>query len=86
MGAIKVGGSKFFTLHAVLMQPYVVLAVIKPVSCSSQLSMKFIIPINIFCHFVRFDSLRPSHHFFSYVGTGLPGLNQYYARLKETTQ
>ena len=24
---------------------------------------------------IRFDSLRPSQHFFSYVGTGLPGLN-----------
>ena len=23
------------------------------------------------------DSLRPSQHFFSHVGTGLPGLNQY---------
>ena len=28
------------------------------------------------CFFVWFDSLRPSQHFFSYVGTGLPGLNQ----------
>ena len=27
--------------------------------------------------FVLFDSLRPSQHFFSYVGTGLHGLNQY---------
>ena len=26
----------------------------------------------------RFDSLRPSQQFFSYVRTGLPGLNQYY--------
>ena len=25
---------------------------------------------------VRFDSLRPSQQSFSYVGTGLPGLNQ----------
>ena len=28
-----------------------------------------------------FDSLCPSQQFFSYVGTGLPGLNQYYARI-----
>ena len=27
--------------------------------------------------FVWFDSLRPSRWFFSYVVTGLPGLNQY---------
>ena len=27
--------------------------------------------------FVWFDSLRPSQQFFSYVGTGLPGMNQY---------
>ena len=27
--------------------------------------------------FVCFDSLLPSQQFFSYVGTGLPGLNQY---------
>ena len=27
--------------------------------------------------FVRFDSLLPSQQFFSYVRTGLPGLNQY---------
>ena len=26
---------------------------------------------------VCFDSLCPSQQFFSYVGTGLPGLNQY---------
>ena len=26
--------------------------------------------------FVSFDSLRPSQQFFSYVGMGLPGLNQ----------
>ena len=25
--------------------------------------------------------LRPTQHFFSYVGTGLPGLNQYLARI-----
>ena len=25
----------------------------------------------------QFDSLRPSQQFFSYVGTGLPVLNQY---------
>ena len=29
------------------------------------------------CLFVLFDSLHPSQQFFSYVGTGLPGLNQY---------
>ena len=29
--------------------------------------------------FVWFNSLRPSQHFFSYVGTGLFGLNQFYA-------
>ena len=28
--------------------------------------------------FVSFDSLQPSQQFFSYVGMGLPGLNQYY--------
>ena len=33
-----------------------------------------------FCLFVLFDSLHPSQHFFSYVLTGLPGLNQYQAR------
>ena len=27
--------------------------------------------------FVWFDYLRPSQQFFSYVGTGLPGLHQY---------
>ena len=27
--------------------------------------------------FFLFDSLRPGQQFFSYVGTGLPGLNQY---------
>ena len=27
--------------------------------------------------FVLFDSLHPSQQFFSNVGTGLPGLNQY---------
>ena len=31
--------------------------------------------------FVWFDSLCPSQQFFSYVGTGLPGLNQYQARI-----
>ena len=31
------------------------------------------------CLFVCFDSLRPSQQFFSHVGTGLPGLNQYLA-------
>ena len=31
--------------------------------------------------FIWFDSLRPSQQFFSYAGTGLPGLNQYYARI-----
>ena len=30
---------------------------------------------------VWFDSLRPSQQFFSYVGMGLPGLNQYFARI-----
>ena len=29
--------------------------------------------------FVCFDSLHPSQQFFSHVGTGLPGLKQYYA-------
>ena len=28
-------------------------------------------------NFVLFDALRPSQQFFSYVGMGLPGLNQY---------
>ena len=31
--------------------------------------------------FVWFESLCPSQQFFSYVGTGLPGLNQYSARI-----
>ena len=31
--------------------------------------------------FFLFDSLHPSQLFFSYVGTGVPGLNQYYARI-----
>ena len=34
-----------------------------------------------FCLFVWFDSLHPSPQIFSYVGTGLPGLNQYQARI-----
>ena len=33
------------------------------------------------CLFCLFDSLRPSQQSFSYVGTGLPGPNQYYARI-----
>ena len=36
------------------------------------------------CLFCLFDSLRPSQQSFSYVGTGLPGLNQYYARINVT--
>ena len=28
-----------------------------------------------------FDCLRPSQQFFSYVRTGIPGWNQYYARV-----
>ena len=31
-----------------------------------------------------FDSLRPSQLFFSYVGTGLPGLNQYSTKDKKS--
>ena len=31
--------------------------------------------------FVWFDSLRPSQQSLSYIGTGLPGLNQYWARI-----
>ena len=31
--------------------------------------------------FVRFDSLHTSQQLFSYVGMGLPGLNQYSARI-----
>ena len=31
--------------------------------------------------FVLFDSLGPSQQFFSYIVTGLPGLNQYLARI-----
>ena len=34
-----------------------------------------------FVLFVWFDSLRPSQQSFSYVGTGLPGLNQYWERI-----
>ena len=30
----------------------------------------------VFVLFVWFDSLRPSQQYFSYVGTGLPGMNQ----------
>ena len=32
------------------------------------------------CFLTHYDSLRPSQRFFSNVRTGLPGLNQYYAR------
>ena len=32
--------------------------------------------IKRFVMFVGFDSIHPSQQFFSYVGTGLPGLNQ----------
>ena len=35
----------------------------------------------VFILFVWLDSLRPCQQSFSYVGTGLPGLNQYYARI-----
>ena len=28
-----------------------------------------------------FDFLRPSHHFFSYIGVGLPRLNHFLAKL-----
>ena len=31
--------------------------------------------------FVSFDSCRPSQQSFGYAGTGLPGLNQYQARI-----
>ena len=34
---------------------------------------------DFFVFLVWFDSLRPSQQFFSHVGTGLPGLNQYQA-------
>ena len=34
------------------------------------------IKVFIVCLFVSFDSVRSSQQFFSYVGTGLPGLNQ----------
>ena len=48
----------------------------------------FYFPVNHFLHeyscyapptmiFACFDSLSPSQQFFSYVGMGLPGLNQY---------
>ena len=33
------------------------------------------------CLFVGFDSLCPSQQSFSYVGMGLPGFNQYLARI-----
>ena len=33
--------------------------------------------VMVFCLFVWFDSLRHSQQFFSYVGTGLSGLDQY---------
>ena len=33
--------------------------------------------IIMYSSFVRFDSLKPCQQFFSYVGTGPPGLNQY---------
>ena len=38
-------------------------------------------PILMCLCFVWFESLRPSQQFFSYVGTGLPVLNQYSARI-----
>ena len=35
-------------------------------------------PVQLFaCMIIWFDSLGPSQQFFSYVGTGLPRLNQY---------
>ena len=37
--------------------------------------LTFLFPYNFFI--VWFDSLRPSQHYFSHVGTGLPGLNQF---------
>ena len=35
--------------------------------------------INLFSFYILFDSLHPCQHFSSYVGMGLPGLNQDYA-------
>ena len=34
---------------------------------------------SFFFFFFKFNSLCPSQQFFSYLGTGLPGLNQYLA-------
>ena len=43
--------------------------------------MEFTIKLTVYyCMFVWFDSLRPSQQFFSDVGKGLPGLNQYYTQ------
>ena len=40
----------------------------------------------VYNNFVWFVNLRSSQQFFSYVGKGLPGLNQYCVLLKDTTQ
>ena len=40
-------------------------------------------PIWLFC-LIWYESLHPSRQFFSYVGTGLPRLNQYQARINVT--
>ena len=37
--------------------------------------------INHYLLFTLLNNLRPSQQFFSYFGTGLPGFNQYSARI-----
>ena len=37
--------------------------------------------VDLYFFFVWFDSLRPSQQVCSYIGTGLPGSNQYLARI-----
>ena len=45
---------------------------------SSEANSGLDLPCFIKDFFVRFDSLPASQQFFSYVETGLPGLNEYY--------
>ena len=56
-----------YLLHPKLFSPFIVL-------CLGSTELDHVI---IFLFFILFDSSRPSLQSFSYVGTGLPGLNQY---------
>ena len=48
---------------------------------SPAILVKTFFDISFVCLFVWLDSLCPSQQFFSYVGMGLPGLNQYIAMI-----